>query len=110
MSSAFKINGTGKLPLDRAQTKREQLECELKKCPDFQLYLITEAHNDRARMERVLMKNPAFRLWRLLTDSIAIANSSCRSPSIGIRGANDVVAVSRQALDALKLPRNHPAQ
>jgi hypothetical protein len=110
MASAFKISDTDKLPLDRAQTKREQLERELKKCPDFQLYLITEAHNDRVRMERVLMKNPAFRLWRLLTDSIAIANASCSSPSIGIRGADDVVAVSRQALDALKLPGNHPAQ
>jgi hypothetical protein len=60
-------------------------------------------------MERVLMKNPAFRLWRLLTDAIAIANASCSSPSLGIRYANDVVEVSRQALDAVKLPRNHPA-
>jgi hypothetical protein len=110
MSSAFKFNGTNKSSLDRAQTKRDRLERELKKCPDFQLYLITEAPKDRARMERVLMKNPAFRLWRLLTDSIAIANAACSCPAIRIRGANDVVAASRQALDALKLPRNQPAQ
>ena len=27
-------------PLDRAQAKRERVERELKKCPDFQLYLL----------------------------------------------------------------------
>jgi hypothetical protein len=31
-----------KTPLDRARAKREQIEGELKKHPDFQLYLITE--------------------------------------------------------------------
>jgi hypothetical protein len=61
MSSTFRINSAERLPLDRAQAKREELECELKKCPDFQLYLITQAHGDRARMERVLMKNPVLR-------------------------------------------------
>ena len=110
MSSTFRISSADKLPLDRARTKCEQLERELRKCPDFQLYLITEAHNDRARMEPMLMENPAFRLWRLLTDSIAIANPSYSSASIGNRGANDAVAVSRQALDAMKLLGNHPAQ
>jgi hypothetical protein len=45
------------LPLDRARVRREQLERELKKCPDFQLYLITEARGDRARMEHLLMEN-----------------------------------------------------
>jgi hypothetical protein len=63
------------LPLDRAQARCEQLERQLKKSPDFQLYLITKAPNDRARMERLLMEDPGFRLWRVLTNSIAIANA-----------------------------------
>ena len=66
------------LPLDRAQARREQLERKLKKSPDFQLYLITKTPNDRARMERLLMEDPGFRLWRILTNSIAIANA-CKS-------------------------------
>jgi hypothetical protein len=66
------------LPLDRAQARREQLERKLKKSPDFQLYLITKTPNDRARMERLLMEDPSFRLWRVLTNSIAIANA-CKS-------------------------------
>jgi hypothetical protein len=65
------------LPLDRAQMRREQLERELRKCPDFQLYLITKAPHDRIRMEHVLMENPRFRLWRVLTNSI----ESCTEPS-----------------------------
>jgi len=99
MRSTFKMSSTERLPLDRAQVKRERLERELKRCPDFQLYLITQAHGDRARMERVLMKNPAFRLWRLLTGSIAGANASCSPLSTGIQGRNDAVATSGQALD-----------
>ena len=66
------------LPLDRAQARREQLERKLKKSPDFQLYLITKTPNDRARMARLLMEDPGFRLWRVLTNSIAIANA-CKS-------------------------------
>ena len=54
-------------PLDRAQAKREQIERELKKCPDFQLYLATKSGRDRARMERLLMEIPTFRVWRTLT-------------------------------------------
>jgi hypothetical protein len=61
------------ISLDHAQLRREQLERELRKCPDFQLYLITKARDDRARMEHLMMENPAFKLWRLLTNSIAIA-------------------------------------
>src|SRR5947207_9480439 len=57
-------------PLDRAQAKREQIERELRKCPDFQLYLLTQSRNDRARMERLLMDIPNFRLWRTLGTSI----------------------------------------
>jgi len=79
------------LPLDRALAKRSQLERELKKCPDFQLYLITKAANDRARMERVLMENPAFRLWRLLTNSLAIVNE-CGVQVVERKGANTASA------------------
>jgi len=63
------------LPLDHAQLRREQLERELRKCPDFQLYLITKTRDDRARMEHVMMENPAFKLWQLLTNSIAMAGA-----------------------------------
>jgi hypothetical protein len=61
------------LPLDRARVKREQLERDLRKCPDFQLYLITEAPDDRARIEHLLMEDPSFKLWSLLTNAIALA-------------------------------------
>jgi hypothetical protein len=57
-------------PLQRAEAKREQLERELRKCPDFQLYLLTNSSCGRARMESVLMKIPQFELWRTLTNSV----------------------------------------
>jgi hypothetical protein len=57
-------------PLDRAQEKREKIERELRKCPDFQLYLLTKLRKDRARMERLLMDIPNFRLWRALGTSV----------------------------------------
>ncbi len=60
-----------KTPLDRVRAKCEQIEGELKKHPDFQLYLITETIKDRTRMKRLLMKIPNFRLWYLLTNAIA---------------------------------------
>jgi DNA-binding transcriptional MocR family regulator len=50
--------------------KREELERELKKSPDFQLYLMTTSSKDRARMERLLLEVPIFRLWHRLTMSI----------------------------------------
>jgi|HubBroStandDraft_6_1064221.scaffolds.fasta_scaffold545163_2 hypothetical protein len=56
-------------PLSRAQAKCEQLERELKKCPDFHLYLIAQSREDRKRMERTLMTIPHFRLWHALKDS-----------------------------------------
>jgi hypothetical protein len=68
------------LPLDRARLRREQLERELRKCPDFQLYLITRTRDHRARMEHVLMENPGFKLWRLLTNSIAMADAGTPRP------------------------------
>ena len=57
-------------PIDRACAKREELERELKKCPDFQLYLMATSPKDRSRMERLLMEVPSFRLWHLLSNSI----------------------------------------
>ena len=69
---------SNELSLDRAHARCEQLEHKLKKSTDFQLYLITKTPNDRARMERLLMEDPGFRLWRVLTNSIAIANA-CKS-------------------------------
>jgi hypothetical protein len=58
------------MPLAHAQAKCEQLERELMRCPDFQLYLITGSHKNRARMRHVLMEIPNFRLWRTLSTSI----------------------------------------
>jgi hypothetical protein len=45
-------------PLHRARLRRKELEAELKKSPDFQLYLITKARNERQRMERLLLEIP----------------------------------------------------
>ena len=61
-------------PLDRAQAKREQIERELRKSPDFQLYLVATSRKDQARMECLLMEIPAFKLWRTLTNSIERAS------------------------------------
>jgi hypothetical protein len=57
-------------PLERARAKCEQLERELGRSPDFQLYLLTKSRLDRARMESVLMEIPQFVLWRTLTRSV----------------------------------------
>jgi len=64
------MNVSEETPLDRAQEKREQIERELRKCPDFQLYLLTKSRKERARMGRLLMEIPNFRLWRALSTSI----------------------------------------
>jgi hypothetical protein len=50
--------------------QREEIENELKKSPDFQLYMLTAAHHDRERMERLLEKLPAFRMWRRLSQHV----------------------------------------
>ena len=60
-------------PLDRAIAKRDEIELELRKCPDFQLYLITKSRRQRARMEQLLMEIPNFKLWRRLATSVARA-------------------------------------
>jgi len=56
--------------MDRAQGARERIERELRKSPDFQLFLITRSERDRARMKRVLMQHPSFRLWHELTQGL----------------------------------------
>jgi hypothetical protein len=60
-------------PLARAQAKIEEIERELRKCPDFQLYLIANDPHDRLRMERVLLAIPNFELWFTLKNSIVAA-------------------------------------
>jgi len=57
-------------PLERAHAKCEEIERELRKSPDFQLYLITTSRKDRARMERLLNEMPEFWLWRTLKRAI----------------------------------------
>jgi hypothetical protein len=47
--------------------QRGEIEHELKKSPDFQLYMLTAARHDRERMKRLLEKLPAFRMWRRLS-------------------------------------------
>lgn len=63
-------------PLARAQAKLREIERELGKYPDFQLYLIAKTRQDRTRMERVLMGIPDFALWRKLRDSITPATAA----------------------------------
>jgi hypothetical protein len=57
-------------PLQLVQAKCEQLERELRRSPDFQLYLLTKSRPDQARMEAVLMEIPQFALWRTLISSV----------------------------------------
>jgi hypothetical protein len=75
-------------PLDRAIAKRDEIERELRKCPDFQLYLITKSPTQRARMEQLLMKIPLFKLWHGLTTSVARAQ---RRLAGSMKGAADHV-------------------
>jgi hypothetical protein len=64
---------TMETPLHRAISKRDEIELELRKSPDFQLYLITKSRKERARMEQLLMEIPQFKLWRKLAASVARA-------------------------------------
>jgi hypothetical protein len=50
--------------------QREEIEDELRKSPDFQHYMLTAVRHDRERMERLLEKLPAFRMWRRLSQRI----------------------------------------
>jgi hypothetical protein len=60
-------------PLSRAPVKLEEIERELRKCPDFQLYLIAQTRQDQLRMERVLLDIPSFKLRLTLRNSITLA-------------------------------------
>jgi hypothetical protein len=71
------------MPLVRVRKRCEQLERELRKSADFQLYLLAKSPKDRARMERVLMQIPSFKLWRLLVNSIALGEV-CTEPAAGL--------------------------
>lgn len=75
-------------PLARAQAKLQEIERELGKYPDFQLYLIAKTRKDRARMERLLMSIPAFALWRKLRDSVILATASPLSPAQSRTGSS----------------------
>ncbi len=72
------MNRFPQTPLEHAKANREQIKAELAKSPDFQLYQLTRSAHDRARMERLLRQVPAFRLWRLLTQSIDRAEAGVR--------------------------------
>lgn len=75
--------------------------------PDFQLYLATRSRKDRARMERVLVEIPSFRLWRTLTNAIEHAQPGIRHSRVSISGNNatvvrrDVDGATYRAFDAL---------
>jgi hypothetical protein len=71
---AVKMSASAKTPLDLARAKLAQIERELKKSPDFQLYLIAKSHSDRARMKHLLMEIPHFRLWRILANAVKRAH------------------------------------
>jgi len=58
-----KMSAAIETPLERAHSKLEQIERELNKSPDFQLYIVARSGKDRARMRRVLMEIPHFRPW-----------------------------------------------
>jgi len=64
-------------PLERARAKLAQIEGDLNKYPDFQLYLVTESPQKRARMKRLLMEIPKFRLWGMLADYVERAGPRC---------------------------------
>jgi len=68
---------SSEIPLDRARAKLAQIERDLNKCPDFQLYLVTESPQKRARMKRMLMEIPKFRLWGMLADYVERAGPRC---------------------------------
>ena len=67
---ALKMSAPAKIPSDRARAKLVEIERELKKSPDFQLYLIAKSHSERARMKHLLMEIPHFRLWRVLANAV----------------------------------------
>jgi hypothetical protein len=65
-------------PLARARAKLEEIERELRKYPDFHLYLLAKTQQDRMRMEAILISIPAFALWHKLHHSVARATGRLR--------------------------------
>jgi hypothetical protein len=59
-------------PLARARAKLEEIEHQLRKDPDFQLYLLAKTEQDRTRMEASLINIPAFSMWHKLHNSMAL--------------------------------------
>jgi hypothetical protein len=90
-------------PFDRAKLKCDELERELRRSPDFQLYLITESPSDRARMESVLMEIPQFALWRALTQTI----ENLRLRERVLVEASDALELVHAVSDALGRPTAH---
>jgi hypothetical protein len=76
-------------PLERARAKLAEIERQLRKHPDFQLYLITKSRKDRARMRRVMMEIPSFKLWTALTNSIKRAGRNSSLARVGGANAED---------------------
>src|SRR5262249_8041200 len=73
-------------PLQRAETRCSELEAALRKSPDFHLYLMTGVRRDRARMERLLLEIPEFKLWYTLRKTLRQARraaSKVRQPGAG---------------------------
>jgi len=71
-------------PLERALAKCEELERELKRSPDFQLYLLTKSRSDLARMESLLMEIPKFALWLTLARSVKRARGQFDSDAVRV--------------------------
>jgi hypothetical protein len=64
-----------RMPLINTQAKLEEIERELRKYPDFQLYLLSKTGLERASRERMLINIPAFDLWLKLRNSVALATA-----------------------------------
>jgi hypothetical protein len=73
-------------PLGRARAKCDQIEHELNKSPDLQLYQLTTSRKDRARMEQMLQQIPEFVLWHTLKKTIESskrkASPAARNPKM----------------------------
>jgi hypothetical protein len=96
-----------KTPLDRARAKFVQIELELKKSPDFQLYLIAKSHSDRARMKHLLMEIPHFRLWRVLANAVKNVTGTA---FLGPQLLSKRFGLLKELLPAMSRTRTHSAK
>ena len=62
--------------LANTQAKLDEIERELRKYPDFQLYLLSKTGLERASREQLLRGVPGFDLWLKLRNSIALATAA----------------------------------